>query len=201
MPTAFLGSVMSYAMYFKGHVFIEGHENYQKRSTRNKCYIKTSQGKKSISIPLQSGKNNQQSIQKVRISYVEHWIKEFKHGMETNYSSSPYIHYYLPEIIKIIQKRPASLWELNWELNLLILHFIGINDAPQVTPDWQKDYGDHSLDFRSTEPTYSLDYKYPQLFEEKGQDFIKNLSILDLLFCCGPEARGHLINLAENVKP
>jgi len=197
--TAFLGGAWSYAYYFKGQVFIEAFENYQKRSTRNKCYIKTAQGKKSLIVPLKSGKNQQQSIQDVRIAYEEDWIKEFRHGLETNYSASPYLQYYLPEILSVIDTQPEYLWELNWELNQLILHFLDIDQGPQKTKEWLPNYDEHVVDLRNVKSTNQDGYQYPQLFEEKGLGFMSNLSILDLLFCCGPEARIHLIQMAENI--
>ncbi len=199
LHTSFLGSVTSYAYYFKGKIFIEAHENYQKRSTRNKCFIKTSQGKKTISIPLKSGKNQQQAIQDVKISYEANWIKELIHGLETNYSGSPYIMYYLPKIVTLLKKEPEYLWELNMELNDLILHFLDIADTANQTDTWIGQYGHEILDFRSRKPEYKSDYQYPQLFEEKSVGFLKDLSIVDLLFCCGPEARIHLINLAKSI--
>lgn len=195
--SSFLGSVHSYAYYFKGKVFIEAYENYQKRSTRNKCWIKTSQGRKSVSIPLKAGKNQQQSIQDVKISYEENWIKELSHGLETNYSGSPYIQYYLPEMLNIIHKEPDYLWDLNGELNKLILHFLGIDDSINYTDKWISEYDTETLDLRSEKQLAEHDYRYPQLFEEKNIGFEKNLSIVDLLFCCGPEARIHLINMAK----
>jgi len=199
LPTSFLGSVWSYALYFNGQVYIEAFENYQKRSTRNKCHIKTAQGMKSISIPLKSGKNQQQAIQEVKISYEDLWIKEFIHGIRTNYSGAPYLQYYLPDILAIIDKKHEHLWDLNWELNLLILHFLGIDQVPLETENWCPAYSDNTIDHRNSKFQKQEDYVYPQLFEEKGIAFIGNLSILDLMFCCGPEARIHLMNMAENI--
>ena len=199
LPTAFLGCVWDYAQYFRGEVRIEAHENYQKRSTRNKCFIKTSQGKKSISVPLKSGKNHQLPIREVKISYEELWIKELKHSLTTNYSASPYLSYYLPSLIEEMEKKHEYLWTLNLELNKLILHFLGIDNEVKITNGWHPEYPSTYLDLRKGNTTLIPQHQYPQLFEEKGQGFIENLSILDLLFCCGPEARIHLINMAQSL--
>lgn len=199
IPSYFLGNTLSYALYFKGSVVLEANENYQKRSCRNKCYIKTSQGAKAISVPLRSGKNQQQSIREVRISYEENWVKDFKQTIETNYSASPYLRYYQSGIEKIIDKKPELLWDLNWELNHLILHYLGIETDPKVSGSWNAEYDKSTLDLRSKELNLKQEYQYPQLFKEKGLDFIENLSIIDLLFCCGPEARLHLKNIAEHM--
>ncbi|MFK7980892.1 MAG: WbqC family protein, partial [Saprospiraceae bacterium] len=54
-------------------VVLEQHENYIKRSFRNRTHIASANGQLRLSIPLEKGKNQQQSIKEVRISYDEHW--------------------------------------------------------------------------------------------------------------------------------
>ncbi len=199
IPCQFLGSCYRYAIYFLGKVMWEANENYQKRSTRNRLFYKSAQGKKHFSIPLKSGKNQQLNIQNIEISYEENWTKDFYQIMITNYSNAPYIDYYLEDITNIINKRHQYLWKLNLELHHLILQKLGINQTTLFTQTWNKNYPTDVLDYRSKQIQLQKVMKYPQLFEEKGINFISDLTIIDLLFCCGPEARLYLKELAKEI--
>lgn len=199
LPCHFLGSVNTYAYYLIGNIFWEAHENFQKRSMRNRCTIKTAIGKKQFSVPLKAGKNQQLPIDKVEISYTENWVKNFIHSLVTNYSGSPYIDYYKDGLIEILAKEHTHLWELNWELNNQIIDLLDIDLPVNKTEQWKRDYSDTAIDLRYRPQTTELVYEYPQLFKEKGIEFIDDLSILDLLFCCGPEAQIHLQNIAVQI--
>lgn len=198
LPCHFFASVNIYAYYLIGNIIWEKHENFQKRSIRNRCSIKTASGVKQLSIPLKSGKNQQLPIDQVEISYAENWIKDFRHSLITNYSGSPYMEYYLEEIISCLAKEKQFLWDLNKELNELIIDSLDISNVVELTSIWKKEYV-NDVDLRKALPDLQIDHQYPQLFKEKGLDFIPNLSILDLLFCCGPEAKMHLDCIAKQI--
>ncbi len=199
LPCHFFGSVNTYAFYFIGNIKWEAHENFQKRSMRNRCSFKTAVGEKQFSVPLKAGKNQQLPIRDVKISYSENWVKNFAHYLITNYSASPYLDYYIAGFIQILSKKHDHLWDLNWELNQLIIDLLDIDISIEKTDDWIRSYGESAIDLRYNSMTIDHNYQYPQLFKEKGIDFIDNLSILDLLFCCGPEAQIHLQNIADQI--
>lgn len=199
LPCHFFGSVNVYAHYLMGNVFWEANENFQKKSMRNRCQIKTAIGPKSLHVPLKAGKNNQLPIKEVEISYTENWVKNLRHSLITNYSASPYMDYYIEPLFHCLNQRPKFLWDLNWELNQLLIDSLDIKMNVLMTEQWQKEYFDGSIDLRLNSGSIELQYKYPQLFEEKGLEYIPNLSILDLLFCCGPEAQIHLRNIADQI--
>lgn len=199
LPCHFFGSVNTYAYYLVGNIKWEAHENFQKRSMRNRCSFKTAVGKKQFSVPLKAGKNQQLPIKDVEISYSEDWVKNFAHYLITNYSASPYLDYYIDGFIEILSKKAKYLWVLNLELNQQIIDLLDIDITIENTDEWIRSYGENTIDFRYNPKAFDHNYQYPQLFKEKGIDFIDNLSILDLLFCCGPEAQIHLQNIADQI--
>ena len=73
-PTFNFGTIGLFALLTQSERFnIEKHENYQKRSERNKFDIINHLGKQTLSIPLKKGKNSGTLITDVKIAYEEDW--------------------------------------------------------------------------------------------------------------------------------
>ena len=102
-------------------ITIDVHENYQKRSFRNKYLILSSNGILPLSVPLSKGKNQQQKIKDVTISYAENWIKIHLDALKSAYGKSPYFEHYYPTYIQLLNKKFATLNELNNAALRLIL--------------------------------------------------------------------------------
>ncbi|NBB88666.1 MAG: hypothetical protein GVX96_02615, partial [Bacteroidetes bacterium] len=94
---------------------LEAHENYQKRSWRNRSIIMGPQGTQLLSVPLEKGKNNKMPIQSVRIAKGEEWKKQHLKSIYNNYKSAPYFDHYFPKIEDQYQKKQLLLW--NWNLD------------------------------------------------------------------------------------
>lgn len=173
-------------------IIIEKHENYQKRSLRNRFYLNSPQGKTSFSIPLAKGKNQQQPISEVKISYDQNWISQLKRMLQTNYGSAPYFEFYFDGIMSIFSHEYAFLFELNQALMVWFLRQFGLKFQINYTSQYLSHVSEDLHDFRGLitsnfDSPALYDMKYSQLFEEK-EGFIKGLSAIDLLFCCGPES-------------
>ena len=170
---------------------IEKHENYQKRSYRNRFYLAGVQGEFYLSIPLIKGKNKQQLITEVKISYDDNWILHYEKVFRTNYSSAPYYDFYVDGLMAIFQRKFEYLFDLNQQLLEWLLQQIGFSHVQiQYTSEYNKSvsYPDHRNQLRPQKRKLSSQQKirYVQVYEEKN-NFITDLSILDMLFCCGPE--------------
>ena len=162
---------------FHDLVVIQSVEHYQKNSLRNRCYLTGSQGKYLLSVPLVKGKNQQQKIRDVRISYDFAWADIHLKTITNNYIKSPFFNHFYPGIVQILMKKEKFLLDLNWE----ILSFL-------LSAYASKKNIVYSLEFQNQiKPAHlpPLFKPYPQLFESKT-GFIPDLSILDLLFCMGP---------------
>ena len=179
-------------------VYLEAHENYQKRSYRNRAYLTGANGMQRLSIPLEKGKNQQLSIREVSLAYHESWPKQHWQSIVSAYGNAPYFPYYADELADLYTKRYSKLWDFNYDLLKLIWKMLQWEDNLALTSEYLRSYPAEVLDLRnSTLPTSLADAKsdefpvYPQVFRER-HGFQPNLSILDLLFCQGPQANLYL---------
>lgn len=183
---------------------IEQHENYLKGTYRNRCHIVGANGIQRLSIPLQKGKNERQSIRDVRISDHTHWQAQHWNSIKSAYGKSPYFEYYADEIEPFYKKKYEFLFDWNWDLMNCVIDCLSIDCELKLTKRFIKKTEDiissdnlsHIIDFRNSispkkhrqkEDPHFKPTKYAQVFEEK-HGFVPNLSILDLLFCVGPES-------------
>jgi hypothetical protein len=143
-----------------------------------------------LSVPLCKGKNEQQKIDDVKISYHEDWVRQHLHSIRSAYGRSPYFEFYYPDVEKLFSKNNKYLFDLNVDSLLLSCKFLGIGNEIGYTSSFQTDEVEESLhqsERHSDVPTDVTFVNYTQVWQEK-YNFTPNLSILDLLFCTGPEA-------------
>jgi hypothetical protein len=110
------------------------------------------------------------------------------------YRRSAYFEYYEDEFEVFYLAKEKYLFDLNEKLLQLLLSLLKIKAAIHHTHSFEATYTDMK-DFRkSIHPKKESLYPqkpYYQLFEER-HGFIKNLSIVDLLFNQGPQAINYL---------
>lgn len=178
-------------------ILLEACENYMKQSYRNRCYIKTSQKTEALIVPVSSG-NSKIKIHEIEIDYDQLWVKNHWRTIQSAYGKSPFFEHYVDLFEAIYQKRHMRLFDLNSALLTLCLNLLDV----QTNMSYTNSYENHPLspvkDFRNIiHPKNS--YKnngllnpciYNQVF---GNNFACNLSIIDLLFCEGPNARHILL--------
>lgn len=176
-------------------VFIEQHEHYLKGSYRNRAHLAGANGLLRLSIPLRKGKNEQQSISQVAIAYDEPWYAHHWHSIRSAYSNSPFFPYYEDYFAPLFKKKTATLFDFNLELLKLLIELLGLPSHFSLTENYEAQ-PTNALDFRNgifpkkhrqKIDTHFEPVPYAQVFEEKN-GFLPNLSILDLLFCTGPQA-------------
>jgi hypothetical protein len=175
-------------------IWIEQHEHYIKRSYRNRCHIATTNGILRLSIPLEKGKNQQMPIRDVRISYDESWQKDHLKSIHTAYGNAPFFKDYIEELTLFYKKKYIYLFDFNLILLEWFINLYQIETTIRLTTEYGKetegiiDYRNFILpQFKQATADHNfLPISYAQVFEERN-GFIPNLSILDLLFCMGPQ--------------
>lgn len=178
-------------------VIIEQCENYQKGSYRNRCHLAGANSLQILSIPLEKGKHQKLPIQEVRIAYTHTWHLQHWRTIRSAYASAPFFPYYADALELLFTKRPDRLFDFNRDLLNLLCSQLGIRTTISYSVDYLIDPGPDILDLRDrispkdppegSDPQFQA-VPYPQVFLER-HGFLPNLSILDLLFCTGPEAR------------
>lgn len=175
---------------------IEAHEHYIKGGFRNRFCIATANGIASIGIPLRKGKNEGQSIKSVEIAYETDWQRQSWNTIKSAYQRAPFFEHYAESVQPLLTHRHKYLYDLNWESLHLILRWLKWPTTISESEIYQKTEQTLSaVDFRNKMKVNNRSEfeskPYPQVFEDKW-GFISNLSILDLLFCMGPEAAKYL---------
>jgi hypothetical protein len=173
-------------------VFIDGHENFNKQSYRNRCVISSPNGPLKLIIPIVRVSKN--IVKSVKIDNDQNWRKIHWKSLESSYRSSPYFEFYENEFKSLyFEKKIDYLLDFNQQLNSILLKCLNIeteilfSESYIVNEGVINDYRD--LIHPSTQTTDSVKkIKYSQVFQE-SQEFVSNLSVFDLLFNQGPMAK------------
>ncbi len=170
-------------------VYIEGWENFQKQSYRNRCYILTANGTTRLTVPLVKS-NSKLPISRVRIDYSSRWELQHWRTIVSAYANAPFFEHYAGGVEKTIMGRHEHLESLNHQTLTLCLEYLGLDVKVSKTDSYIKAYQAPFTDLRGVfhpkkENGIVPAKSYQQVF---GQGFVPGLSILDLLFCEGPAA-------------
>ena len=171
---------------------LDQYEVFRKMSFRNRCTVSGANGTITLSIPLVEGRSQQRIMKEVRISNTENWQARHWKTITACYNRSPWFEFYRHELEQLYLAKTDFLvdWNmscLNWISSKMSLQTrFSLSEYLQVYDPAQY------IDFRSRlmpatiNQLYSSQPRYAQVFEER-LGFIPNLSILDRLFCQGPD--------------
>jgi hypothetical protein len=196
---------------------------YDKHGWRNRNKIKTPNGWQWLTVPVQ--RKFGQKIYEARISYQTPWIRKHLKSIQVNYCKAPYYNRDIERRLEEVYfKMWDYIADLDIELIKLICEILGIKGKKFVrskdlgikgerserllkicqlfkadaylTGQSAKNYLNEELFRENGIEVIYQNYKhpvYPQLYGE----FIPYLSIIDLIFNCGPESLEILIKGGE----
>lgn len=195
LSTAYFAPVEYYVHLLKADsVLIERYETFPKQTFRNRCVILSANGPLTLSVPLHQRKNH--SLTKdIQISYSVNWQDIHWKTIESAYNSSPFFEYYSDEIRPFFELEEDYLIDFNEKIQNTLLELLSINLRAARTQAYIKDTTG-LIDLRTGIKNGHLNLSLPpyiQVFNTKFP-FTPNLSILDLLFNLGPEAKEYLEN-------
>lgn len=177
---------------------IEKYEYFQKMSFRNRFTIASANGLIDLTIPLKGGRDQKKIITDILINHDENWQKRHWKTITSAYKKAPFFDLYCEEIKELIFRREETLFDFNIHILYKILNWLNINSLIDFTLAYSSLI--KGLDYRNklNPKSYQNGEAFPmrhysQVFEERI-GFQPNLSILDLLFCEGPNA----INIIQN---
>jgi hypothetical protein len=199
LSTAYLGPLEYFHILLHcPKISIETQETFSKQSYRNRCNIYGANGLQTLTIPVKAANNT--ITKDVQIDYSMPWQKQHWKSIASAYGSSPFFMYYDYELIPFFEGNKKFLIDFNDALQSKILKFLKANILISYTDEYENQKPMH-FDFRNRihpkkEPIIRTE-AYPQVFEEKF-GFIPNLSIIDLVFNQGPEAKKILKSFPES---
>jgi len=172
---------------------LEVQDSYQKQTYRNRCYIYGANGKLGLHIPVLYSQNNRQNTSDILIDNTTNWQPIHWKSIESAYKTSPFFEYYEDDLRSLFTTKKNYLLDFNLECIEEINRCLNLDCEYSKSTLFTKDT--HENDFRNLvnarKETQINITAYIQVFQEK-HGFIQNLSILDLLFNEGPNAKNYL---------
>ena len=200
------------------HTLIEQYDSYQKQTFRNRCIIATANGLQALTVPVDThpvlgasavhpvldasaAESTKCLLKDVRISDHNQWRRIHWNALQSAYSESPFFEYYADDIRPFFEQKYDFLVDFNEAIRQKMCELIDIHPSVEYTqeflpPQEVSSTTHHPIihDFRDVisakHPQPDADFevkRYWQVFQHK-HGFLPNLSILDLLFCMGPES-------------
>lgn len=190
--------------YYFDEVIIESHESFSKQSYRNRCEINTANSINKLVVPVHQGNSNI-PIREIRIDNKQSWAKNHWRSIISAYGKAPFFEHYESDLGMILQKKFQFLFDLNMEIFHLLKKILNLEKSLNFSDDYQKSYSEDLSDIRSQihpkKKPFSLEFyhsvEYIQVF---GNRFTGDLSIIDLIFCEGPNAEFILKNSISQPK-
>jgi WbqC-like protein family len=203
----------------QGDVFVVmDNVEFLRRGLQHRNKVKTNQGEQWLTVPVLH--RQKQLINEVSINADFPWTRKHWQTLKTNYSPAPYFETYAQDLQHFFDREWSSLYQLNmaliqWVMDVLDIKkpivyastlaatghkselLINLSKAvganAYLSGPGGRDYMDLSAFDAANVEVIWQEFQppcYAQLFPDAG--FLPNLSIVDVLFCCGPKTRQFL---------
>ena len=197
LTSAYLAPIRYYArLYATPQVVIETHEHYVKQTYRNRCLIAGPNGVQALTVPIEKPAFGKAAMRDIRISDHGNWRHLHWNALQSSYERSPFFDYYADDLRPFYEQRIEFLLDFNEGLQNAVLNLLDLHPTIEHTQTYCQHPAPEVTDLRDTiTPKLSWEQDadftavpYYQVFAQK-HGFIADLSIIDLLFNMGPEAR------------
>ena len=179
---------------YKADFVVEKHEHFPKQTYRNRANIYSPDGALTLVVPVVKGSKAHTPVKDVRISYDFNWQRLHWLGLQGCYRRSAYFEYYEDDFAPFYELKETFLFDYNQKLSVLLLKLLKIHATLTFTNAYQAEYPDVA-DLRASihpkKETHIQQKPYFQVFQER-HGFLKNLSVVDLLFNQGPQSLNYL---------
>lgn len=126
----------------------------------------------------------------VALANEGNWQMKHWRSLESAYRKSPYFEFYEDEFIPHYIKKYKYLIDFTGELLQKIISLLKLDVEIKFTESYEEKYpmNDYRNFFPNKKETLDKNFS-PQFYTQVFNGFYPNLSILDLLFCMGKDAR------------
>ena len=201
LQTTYFGPVQWYQKLNRyDHCMLEQYDSYQKQTYRNRCIIAAANGVQALTVPVSCDSvavTDKCLVKDVRISDHNQWRRIHWNALQSAYNESPFFDYYADDIHPFFEQRYDFLVDFNEAIRQKVCELIDIHPDVEYTSSFlpppstlHPPLNDFRDVIHAKHPKDDPDFEprpYWQVFRHK-HGFLPNLSILDLLFCMGPEA-------------
>jgi hypothetical protein len=199
LPLTYLGNILYYAHLTSGRCTIDIHSNYIKQTYTNRCSIISANGIQDLTIPIIKPKEKT-PIKDIRISSHDNWQQLHWRAIQSAYNSTPFYEYFCDDYLPFYQKKWDFLLDFNLKIQEKTLELLNFQKIePYLSDTYIEKSNFNTKDLREVINPKKFDVSlynnlntpYYQIFNQKFS-FMPNLSIIDLLFNMGNEARIYL---------
>ncbi len=199
---------------------------FEKGSWRNRNRIKTANGLQWLTVPVMLKGRHFPLIRDVEINASVPWQKKHMKSVVLNYSKAPFFESHADGFFRILDRSWKYLLDLNLELIHWFMEQLQISTPTVLSSDlniqgasvgrllgiicslqgncfYEGSAGRNYIDegvFEEAGITLKFqDYEHP-VYPQPYGDFVSHLSIIDLLFNCGPESLDLLSGTSQKEK-
>jgi len=193
IPTYFSPISQYHAILNSNSITFEVEDNYQKQTYRNRCYIYGANGKQLLNIPVSIPKSSIKTKSKDILVENSNWQKQHYKSFEAAYNHSPFFEFYKDDLQKIFSKKYTYLLDVNLDSFNFIKNALELPIEYKFSKTYEENKPDDFRELADSKKKVEISFlSYIQMFDQKF-GFLKNLSILDLLFMEGPNSINFLV--------
>ena len=193
IPTYFSPISQYQALLNFNSITFEVEDNYQKQTYRNRCYIYGANGKQLLNIPVSIPKSSKKTKSKDILVENSNWQKQHYKSFEAAYNHSPFFEFYKDDLQKIFSKKYTYLLDVNLDSFNFIKNALELPIEYKFSKTYEENKPDDFRELADSKKKVEISFlSYIQMFDQKF-GFLKNLSILDLLFMEGPNSINFLV--------
>lgn len=187
LPSMYFAPIGFYSLILNNEkIIFDKHEHFVKQTFRSRCEIYGANGRQLLSVPVEK-RGTRIPAKDVRICYKENWQKGHWRSIISAYGNSPFFEYYADSFQPFFEIKTHFLFDLNINLHDTVMKLLKVKNQYQFTEKYIAAYDNNVKDLRRENFVLPKIMPYQQVFQERN-GFIPNLSILDLLFNCGPDS-------------
>ncbi len=223
----YLPSISFFHKFILADVFVLANDyQFTTHNALNRARIKTVQGQSWLTVPVLTKGRSGQSINSVEINRDQKWKEKHLRTLHINYIYAAFFEQYIDALEVIFRKQWRWLVDLNMELISFIETSLGLEKEIRLSSDMSfegrgsqkliemlehtgcttylanQDLADYlcNEDFKVAGYKLNLiDYK-PPVYHQQFDDFVTDLSCIDLLLNEGPDSLDILLKHDKQIK-